>query len=82
MTFFSEWVEIDIIQTMRAMPAKASVFLGDMLSFFFLRFRRLRRADRLVAKIPAMDVDLRKDTLKETRRAALLEWLSRLGLKQ
>ena len=42
----------------------------------------LQHTDRLVAKIPAMDVDLRKDTLKETRRAALLEWLSRLGLKQ
>ena len=42
----------------------------------------LQHTDRLVAKIPAMDVDLRDDTLKETRRAALLEWLSRLGLKQ
>ena len=32
----------------------------------------LQHTDRLVAKIPAMDVDLRNDTLKETRRAALL----------
>ena len=42
----------------------------------------LRHADRLVAKIPATDVDLRNCTLKETRRAAFLEWLSRLGLKR
>ena len=42
----------------------------------------LQHTDRIVAKIPAMDVDLRNDTLEETRRAALLEWLSRLGLKQ
>ena len=40
----------------------------------------LQHTDRLVAKIPAMDVDLRNCTLKETRRAALLERLSRLGL--
>ena len=42
----------------------------------------LRHADRLVAKIPATDVDLGNYTLKETRRAAFLEWLSRLGLKR
>ena len=67
---------------MWAVPAEASVFWRDILYFFFVHFRMLQHTDRLVAKIPAMDVDLRKDTLKETRRAALLEWLSRLGLKQ
>ena len=41
----------------------------------------LRHADRLIAKIPAMDADLGNCTLKETRRAVLLEWLSRMGLK-
>ena len=56
--------------------------LGEHLVFLFIHFRMLRHADRLVAKIPAMDIDLGNYPLKETRRAAFLEWLSRLGLKR
>ena len=54
---------------------------GTSCISFFVHFRMLRHADRLIAKIPAMDADLRNCTLKEMRRAVLLEWLSRLGLK-
>ena len=54
---------------------------GTFCISFFVHFRMLRHADRLIAKIPAMDADLRNCTLKETRRAAWLEWLSRMGLK-
>ena len=55
---------------------------GTFCISFKVHFRMLRHADRLVAKILAIDIDLGNCTLKETRRAAFLEWLSRLGLKR
>ena len=54
---------------------------GTFCISFFVHFRMLRHADRPIAKTPPMDADLRNCTLKEMRRAVLLEWLSRMGLK-
>ena len=72
---------IDYIQKIWVVPAKASVSLGNVLYFFLFIFECFDMPIDWLRKFLQWTLsDLRNCTLKEMRRAVLLEWLSRLGL--